>query len=83
MINVQEHVYQDDPSAGPPDVRTELAGVDYFFLGNGLIQAAVQFVPRGPGTALDFALQLVETLEGGAARQAIESRLERGRTAAA
>jgi 4-methyl-5(b-hydroxyethyl)-thiazole monophosphate biosynthesis len=38
---------------------------------------------RGPGTALDFALQLVETLEGRAARQAIESRLERERTAAA
>ena len=38
---------------------------------------------RGPGTALDFALQLVETLEGGAARQAIESRLERGSAAAA
>ena len=35
---------------------------------------------RGPGTALDFALQLVETLEGVATRQAIESRLERGRT---
>lgn len=38
---------------------------------------------RGPGTALDFALQLVETLEGAAARRLIESRLERGRTAAA
>lgn len=38
---------------------------------------------RGPGTALDFALQLVETLEGAGTRRAIESRLERGRTAAA
>jgi 4-methyl-5(b-hydroxyethyl)-thiazole monophosphate biosynthesis len=38
---------------------------------------------RGPGTALDFALQLVETLEGSPARLAIESRLERGSTAAA
>lgn len=38
---------------------------------------------RGPGTALDFALQLVETLEGAAARERVESRLERGRTAAA
>lgn len=33
---------------------------------------------RGPGTALDFALQLVETLEGASMRHAIESRLERG-----
>lgn len=38
---------------------------------------------RGPGTALDFALQLVETLEGIATRRTIESRLERGRTAEA
>lgn len=38
---------------------------------------------RGPGTALDFALQLVETLEGAAARRAVESRLERGEPAAA
>jgi 4-methyl-5(b-hydroxyethyl)-thiazole monophosphate biosynthesis len=38
---------------------------------------------RGPGTALDFALALVEELEGRAARQAIESRLERDRPAAA
>jgi protein deglycase len=38
---------------------------------------------RGPGTALDFALQLVETLEGAAARGRVESRLERGTTVAA
>lgn len=38
---------------------------------------------RGPGTALDFALALVEELEGPAVREAIESRLERARTAAA
>jgi 4-methyl-5(b-hydroxyethyl)-thiazole monophosphate biosynthesis len=38
---------------------------------------------RGPGTALDFALALVEELEGRAARVAIESSLERGKPAAA
>jgi 4-methyl-5(b-hydroxyethyl)-thiazole monophosphate biosynthesis len=38
---------------------------------------------RGPGTALDFALQLVETLAGRAARAGVESRLERRGTAAA
>ena len=42
MVNVAEHVYHDDPSAGPPDVRTRLSGASYFFLGNGVIQAAVQ-----------------------------------------
>lgn len=38
---------------------------------------------RGPGTALDFALALVEELMGRPARQAIESRLERDRPAGA
>jgi len=38
---------------------------------------------RGPGTALDFALALVEALMGREARQAIESRLERDRPGAA
>ncbi|MGH8198000.1 MAG: DJ-1 family glyoxalase III [Steroidobacteraceae bacterium] len=32
---------------------------------------------RGPGTALDFALTLVDELAGASVRQAIESRLER------
>ena len=32
---------------------------------------------RGPGTALDFALTLVETLAGTGARETVESRLER------
>jgi protein deglycase len=38
---------------------------------------------RGPGTALDFALALVEELAGATARSAIESRLEREKSAAA
>jgi 4-methyl-5(b-hydroxyethyl)-thiazole monophosphate biosynthesis len=38
---------------------------------------------RGPGTALDFALALVEQLAGRGVREAIESRLERDRPAAA
>jgi protein deglycase len=38
---------------------------------------------RGPGTALDFALALVEALAGADARRATEARLERGGTAAA
>ncbi len=38
---------------------------------------------RGPGTALDFSLTLVEELLGAAARQAVESRLEREKPAAA
>jgi len=38
---------------------------------------------RGPGTALDFALALVEALAGPAARRETESRLERDKPAAA
>jgi 4-methyl-5(b-hydroxyethyl)-thiazole monophosphate biosynthesis len=38
---------------------------------------------RGPGTALDFALALVEELLGADARLKIESRLERGKAAGA
>ena len=52
MIDASEHYYHDDPNLGPPDVRTELPGVDYFFLGNGLIQAAVQCAPGGGATPL-------------------------------
>ncbi|MCU0250369.1 MAG: hypothetical protein MUE61_09185 [Vicinamibacterales bacterium] len=56
MVDVAEHVYDDDPARGHPDVRTRLAGVNYFLLGNGLIQAAVQHAPRGEGTALGLLI---------------------------
>jgi protein deglycase len=32
---------------------------------------------RGPGTAMDFALALIERLQGAAVRQAVEARLQR------
>jgi hypothetical protein len=41
-MEVREHFYADDPRRGPRDVITRLAGAEYFFLGNGLLQAAVQ-----------------------------------------
>ncbi len=47
MIEAKEHFYTDDPAVGPLDVRTVLKDASYFFLGNGLIQAAVQFAPAG------------------------------------
>jgi hypothetical protein len=62
MIDVKEHVYDDDPHVGPADVRTELAGVDYFFLGNGLIQAAVQSAPSGDGTPIGLLIMDPERL---------------------
>jgi hypothetical protein len=33
-MEVAEHFYTDDPAQGPPDAKTTLDGVDYFFLGN-------------------------------------------------
>ena len=62
MVDVAEHVYDDDPQRGHPDVRTRLAGVNYFLLGNGLIQAAVQHAPRGEGTALGLLIMDPDSL---------------------
>jgi hypothetical protein len=51
-MDMQEHFYTDDPAVGPPDVRTRLADADYFFVGNGHIQTAVQVCRSGEGTPL-------------------------------
>lgn len=55
-MEASEHFYSDDPAVGPPDVRTMLAGVDYFFLGNGHLTAAVQICSSGAGTPLGLLL---------------------------
>jgi len=52
-------------------------------VGDAVVADRGVITSRGPGTALDFALALVEELEGCAARHAIESKLERGKPAAA
>jgi hypothetical protein len=62
MIDVKEHIYDDDPRVGHPDVRTELKNVDYFFLGNGLIQATVQAAPAGDGTPVGLLIMNPERL---------------------
>ncbi|MDW7761338.1 MAG: hypothetical protein SCM96_11985 [Acidobacteriota bacterium] len=62
MIDVKEHLYRDDPKSGHPDVRTYLENVAYFFLGNGHVQAAVQWAPSGEGTPLGLIVQDPETL---------------------
>ena len=51
-MDPREHFYDDDPDRGPADVRTRLPGVEYFFLGNGLITAALQHGRGGEGTTL-------------------------------
>jgi len=55
-METSEHFYSDDPAVGPPDVRTMLADVDYFFLGNGHLTAAIQICPSGEGTLLGLLL---------------------------
>jgi len=50
---------------------------DTTVVGDAVVVDRGVITSRGPGTALDFALTLVEELEGPAAREAIESRLER------
>ena len=51
-MDMQEHFYRDDPAVGPADVQTRLTDVDYFFVGNGRILAAVQVCRSGEGTPL-------------------------------
>jgi len=45
-----EHFYTDDPRRNPQDGQTTLPGAEYYFLGNGLIQAAVQVCSGKKGT---------------------------------
>lgn len=61
-MEVGEHFYADDPGRGPADGRTTLPGVAYFFLGNGLVQAAVQIAPAGGATPAGLLLMDPERL---------------------
>jgi hypothetical protein len=61
-MEVAEHFYTDDPRQGPPDAKTTLDGVDYFFLGNGLIQAAVQVCTSGQATPVGLLILHPERL---------------------
>ncbi|MGD0782630.1 MAG: hypothetical protein ABSA30_07200 [Candidatus Aminicenantales bacterium] len=62
MIEAEEHFYADDPAVGPADVRTRLKDASYFFIGNGLIQGAVQFAPAGEGTPVGLLIMDPEVL---------------------
>jgi hypothetical protein len=55
-MEIAEHFYVDDPAVGHPDVRTRLTDTDYFFLGNGHIQAAIQVCRSGEGTPLGLLI---------------------------
>lgn len=62
MIDVKEHFYKDDPMQGHEDVRTRLKDVSYFFFGNGLISAAVQWAAAGEGTCVGVLVMNPENL---------------------
>ena len=63
MIDAKEHEYQDDPKIGHADVRTRLKGAFYFFLGNGLIQGAIQIAPAGEGSPMGLIIMNPEQLK--------------------
>ncbi|MDX1380126.1 MAG: DJ-1/PfpI family protein [Xanthomonadales bacterium] len=54
----------------------EAAGHDAI-TGEPVTRDAHVLTSRGPGTAMDFALELIETLEGRAKRDEVESKLQR------
>jgi hypothetical protein len=55
-MEIKEHFYADDPRRGPEDSWTTLPGVNYHFLGNGLIQAAVQVCGTKKGTPVGLLI---------------------------
>ena len=56
LMETQEHFYTEDPTQGPADVKTTLKDVNYYFLGNGLIQAVIQVCTDDEGTPLGVLL---------------------------
>ncbi len=61
-MKVKEHFYAQDPRTGPPDGWTTLAGAEYYLLGNGRIQAALQICSKGRGTAVGLLIMDPESL---------------------
>lgn len=61
-MDVEEHFYTDDPAAGHQDGQTDLPGAEYYFLGNGLIQAAVQIARGKKGTPVGLLIMDPERL---------------------
>jgi hypothetical protein len=55
-MEMDEHVYQDDPKVGPIDVQTNLPETLYYFVGNGHILGAVQVCASNAATAIGLAL---------------------------
>ena len=48
-----------------------------FVVDDAVVEDGKVITSRGPGTAMDFALAIIQRLEGAAARREVESRLQR------
>lgn len=58
-----------------PGAIQDLSGIEY--LDAAVVQDGKVVTSRGPGTAMDFALELLALLMGDGARQEVEARLQR------
>jgi len=55
-MELKEHDYAYNPFDGHPDKITDVKGRSYFFLGNGLIQVAIQYDKSSSGTPLGLLI---------------------------
>jgi len=60
-----------------PGILDGMCLADVSFREDAVVQDGKVITSRGPGTAMDFALTLIETLEGPARREEVESKLQR------
>ena len=60
-----------------PDAIKDLSGISY--MESAVVRDGKIITSRGPGTALDFALSLLELLQGAEVRIKVEARLQRPR----
>ncbi len=55
-ITHEESMYSHDPNKYHKDAKTDLPGVNYFFLGNGHIEAVIQLNPSGDGSPMGLLI---------------------------
>lgn len=66
-------------ATGFPGFLTSISAPDTLVLDDAVVEDDRIITSRGPGTAMDFALALVERLQGRPARETVEAPLQRPR----